>query len=172
MSKRVMACAALTMLALGAVAQTPERLARPVAPSAMGSDGRMHVSPGATMGNLLVDQYAAFGRRLSAPDVDRAAMTSALRPMMCNMNGAGGFIADRLRPMISAMSRDERAQVRARDEARLTGLAVALAASFDDAEASAVTADEALGPGVYHDAIGGFATALDACHFFGLEQRL
>lgn len=80
--------------------------------------------------------------------------------------------AHELEPVLPGLSAETRTRLKARDEASLTDLAIVLTASFDRVSADAIRTDEALGPGVYHDAIIGFSTALDVCNFFGLERRL
>jgi hypothetical protein len=50
----------------------------------------------------MIDPYAEFGRRLSSAGDQRAAVEEALRPLMCNPRGAGGFLADRVRRSIGS----------------------------------------------------------------------
>ncbi|WP_395644815.1 hypothetical protein [Terricaulis sp.] len=162
----------LVALMGAAFAQAPERLARPFPESRMGEDGRLVVASNMTLGNLAVDQFANYGRRIFAPEADREIVTRALTPMMCDTATAGGFARDQVAQLVRGMSRQERDRLKARDPASIEALAIAVAARLDGADAEAIRADEALGPGAYRDAINGFSVALDACRFFGLERRL
>src|SRR5262249_5646622 len=147
--------------------QSAERLSRPVQSSTVGSDGRVHSSSDATVGNLIVDQYSDFGHRIFASNAKPAVVADALKPLMCNPHGAGAIAAHQVADALKGMSKDERARLKSRDAAGLTELSIMLVAAFDGVSANAIRSDEALGPGIYHDAIYGFRVALDVCHFFG-----
>lgn len=175
-SKRFVAAVMSAILACafssagGAFAQSGERLARPFEASRTGPDGKLIVARNATFGSLIVDQYANFSRLVkakhpdfSAPETDFVA--KALKPLMCD--GSAGVPAAMVAREWRGLSKSERARLRARDPASLTDFSIRMIAIFDGASADAIRADEAIGPGVYHDAIDGFRIALDVCDLFG-----
>lgn len=155
-----------------AVAQTTVRLARPFEPSTAGPDGRLRVNRNATMGNMVVDQYSRFGVKISAAGSNRKYVVEALKPLMCESSGSGSMVANELADILKKTSKDERARLKARDPASLTTLSITLIAAFDGVSGDAIRADEALGPGVYHDAIDGFRVALEVCDFLGKRREL
>ncbi|WP_157138889.1 hypothetical protein [Asticcacaulis biprosthecium] len=166
--KLFLVSAALLGMALACVAgaQPAERLARPVKHSYTGEDGKFHVEKDATVGNLGVDAYANLGRRMATADLDAVAMSKALKPVLCDRAGAqavAAVVKDALKEMTTA----QRARLKAREPESLTDLAIIIAASLDQVDADAIRADEALGPGAYHDAITGFRIGLEACDFYG-----
>jgi hypothetical protein len=155
-----------------AVAQTAGRLSRPVQPSAMGPDGKLHIARDATFGNLAVDIYSDLGRQLYAAEGEPESYRQGMKKAICLMHGRDELAAARVAEALKGMSKDERARLKSRDAASLTELSIKVVAVFDGVSADAIRSDEALGPGAYHDAINGFRVTLDACHFFGLERRL
>lgn len=152
-------------------AESPERLARPHSTSTTGSGGSMVVSGDPTIGNMVVDQYAALGRKAANPDSDPkivAMMTKAL----CSGGPIDKLTAYAVGKAMNGLDRKARARLKVRDDESMTGLATRAIATLDGVDAGAILADEAIGPGAYHDAIGGMRLALDTCHFFGLEAKL
>lgn len=159
----IIAAALASGSAVNAQEQTAERLSRPVQSSAMGQDGRLQVSPSATLGNMTVDQYGHFGRRMLAPGADPEVIAQALKSIMCNPSGVQATAVVAIRDARNAMSRADRARLRDGDPDTLTQLSITALARLDGVNPDAVRADEALGPGVYHEAITGFRAALQVC---------
>ncbi len=165
--------AALAILAVALVVALPPpasahqtgRLTRP-APSALNAEGRLVVAEGATFGQLLVDRYAAFGRQTAAPGADPEAVRM-WTTLMCSGSATSAVAAYAVEKSLKGLKKDVRARLRARDPASMTDLAAAAIATLDGVSPEAILADEAIGPGVYHDAIGGMRFALEACNFFG-----
>ncbi|HWW12721.1 MAG TPA: hypothetical protein VN018_09400 [Brevundimonas sp.] len=140
-----------------------ERLSRPNSPSIMGQDGRLQVSPNATLGNLLVDQYSNFGRRLLAPGANPDAVALALQPVMCARQGVNASAAIAVRGALRDLDRTDRARLKGGDPESLTQFSITILAQWDRVNADDIRADEALGPGVYHEAIAAFRSALQLC---------
>lgn len=151
-------------------AQSSDRLRRPVEASAEGADGKLEVSEKATIGNLTVDQYIALGRRVAGPDAN-PGVVEAITGIICKKGGPLNSVsAYAVSEAMKGVRKDERALLKARDPATMTALATRAVAVLDGVSADAIRADEAIGPGAYHDAVTGMRTALVACDFFG--QRL
>ncbi len=169
--RRVLAAAVVACCALQAVAQQPERMTRPFAMQE-GADGKLSVSPDATMGNMVVDIFAGIGEKVVGFSGDRELLIKGYMAVMCNRQGAGAMASHFAGDAIKAMSKDERAKLKARDAENLRALAIVVVAGLDGVAPEAVRADEALGPGVYGPPILGMSLALDRCGFFGLERQL
>jgi hypothetical protein len=147
-------------------AQTSGRLERPVQASATGADGKLEVSPDATFGNLVVDQYQALGRKAAGPDAN-PTVASMMTDLMCSRGSIGSVSAYAVAEALEGKGKAQRARLKARDPEAMTDLAIGAIAVLDKVDADAITADEAIGPGAYHDAIRGMRFALEACKFFG-----
>lgn len=147
-----------------------QRLARPFPASRTGADGRLVVSRDATFGNLIVDQYAALGRVAVDPTV-KPEVVAIVTDMKCS-SPTGQLTAYTVGEILKGLGKGAKARLKARDPASMTGLAAATLAKLDGVSAEAILADEAIGPGAYHDAIGGMQLALVACKFFGFERKL
>ena len=154
-----------------ALAQQAERMTRPFAMHE-GADGKLSVSPDATVGNMVVDIFVGIGEKVVTFNGDRELLIKGYTSVMCNQKGAGAMAAHFAEDAIKAMSKDQRAKLKARDTESLTSLSIAVLAGLDGVAAEAIRADEALGPGIYQSAIAGMSLALDRCDFFGLEGRL
>lgn len=152
-----------------AAAQTPERLVRQA--SRMGDDGGLVVSPAATVGSLAVDQYLSLGRKFVPLNMDKKVLASALDGPICR-GGIGQATAVNLRDAIAGLGKADRALLKARNAESLSAVSISVLAALDGVDAAAIRADEAIGPGVYHDAINGLGLAMDLCGFFGLERTL
>lgn len=163
--------AAAGCLAPWALAQEAQRMARPFAMHE-DADGKVSVSPDATVGNMAVDIYARIGGKVAGYSGDRELLIKGYEAILCNRNGAGAMAAHFAEDAIKAMSKDQRAKLKALEPESLTSLSIAVLAGLDGVAAEAIRADEALGPGVYQPAIAGMSLALDQCDFFGLEARL
>ena len=156
---------ALFALPPPASARQTERLQRP-APSALNEEGKLVVAEGATFGQLLVDRYAAFGRQTTAPDAAPETV-QAWTTLMCSRSTTRDVAAYAVGKALKDLKKDVRARLKARDPASMTALAAAMIGTLDGVSAEAILADEAIGPGAYHDAIVGMRTAIEACAFFG-----
>jgi hypothetical protein len=156
---------ALVALPPPASARQPERLQRP-APSALNEEGKLVVAEGATFGQLLVDRYAAFGRQTAAPDAAPETV-QAWTTLMCSGSATRDVAAYAIGRALKGLKKDVRARLKARDPASMTFLAAATIGTLDGVSTEAILADEAIGPGAYHDAIVGMRTAIEACAFFG-----
>jgi hypothetical protein len=161
------ACLALSAAAI-AEPQQAARLTRPA--DAIGPGGKV-ANPDATIGNMTVETYADAGRRVAAADSEpkRIGTIEGLKFFICDMDGLGAITADAVKAVVKPMTKDERARLKARDAASLTSFSVAVLARLDGITADAIRADEAIGPGVYHDAIAGLTIGLDACKFYGVR---
>ena len=149
--------------AVNAQEQPAERMSRPVPSSEMGQHGRLQVSPNATLGNLVVDQYSNFGRRMLAPGASPESVALALKPIMCSRQCVNANAAIAIRDVQNTMSRAERAQLRDGDPDSLAQFSIMVLARLDRVNPEEIRADEALGPGVYHEAITAFRAALQLC---------
>lgn len=165
-SSAVILCA----LPVIAAAQVPERLTRP-RESTIGADGKLHAPADATMGNLIVDTYSSLGAVVSRPEGPPEGVASGLKSVTCQ-GATGPLVAYKVRELLKTTSKADRMRLKSRDAAGLTEFSIRLVAGLDDASVEAIRADEALGPGAYHNAIGGFRWALDVCGFFGEERKL
>jgi hypothetical protein len=154
----VLACSAI---AGAANAQQPQRLTRQESKAA--PDGALVVNRNATLGNMVVDQYSDFGRKFAAAtEAGRKGIGAGVKMVHCD-SAMGRITTDLMKPELKAMSKDQRALLKKRDPASLTALSINLLAALDKVDANAIRADEAIGPGVYHDAITGLNLALDVC---------
>jgi len=158
-------------LAPCALAQQAERMTRPFAMHE-DADGKLSVSPDASVGNMVVDIFVGIGEKVVTFNGDRELLIKGYTAVMCNQKGAGAMAGYIVEDTIKTMSKDQRAKLKARDAESLTTLSIAVLAGLDGVAAEAIRADEALGSGVYHPAIAGMSLALDRCGFFGLEGRL
>lgn len=152
-------------------AQEAQRLARPFAMQE-GADGKLTVSPDATVGNMVVDMFDGIGEKVVRFNGDRELLIKGYTAVMCNRQGAGAMAAHFAGNAIGAMNQEERAKLKSRDADSLSALSISVLAGLDGVAAEAIRADEAIGPGVYSHAIAGMSLALDRCQFFGLEGRL
>lgn len=160
------ATAVMLLQPIAAGAQPVQRLARPVEASTIGADGKLVASENATFGNLVVDQYQRLGHRLATPDTNSAA-TDVMVELMCSTGSIGKVSAYAVTEALKETSKAERVRLKARDPDAMTNLAVGAIAVLDGIEAEAIRADEAIGPGAYHDAIAGLRFGLEACRFYG-----
>ena len=141
------------------------RLSRPVSPAATGADGKLEMSGKTTFGNLVVEQHATVGRIFAANPNGNSLLTG-LKPTLCD-GATGAIAAYAAKEVLKRMTQADRARVKSKDAAALTDLAIGTAAVLDAVSPEAIRADEALGPGAYHDAISGFRIAFVACRFYG-----
>lgn len=156
-----------------ASAQTPSRLTRPNASSST-SDGKLQAPANATIGNLVVDLFEASGRAAAIElndEKERKAAAAVTEIAVCS-SVAGSVSKTLLSDATRAMTAESLAKLKAHDPASLADVSIGMLATLDGVSAEAIRADEALGPGAYHDAILGMTASLVACRFFGLEKSL
>jgi hypothetical protein len=159
--------AASCLLPPGALAQRLER------PFGMGEmvDGKLVMAADATMGNMIVDQYVRLGRDTIPLGLERKMLVATLETITCR-SATGSVTAATMPAALKALGADTRAKLKARDPASLASLSIEILARLDGVAPESVRADEAMGPGVYSDAIKGMTLALDVCGFFGHERQL
>lgn len=128
----------------------------------------------ATIGSLVVDIYARYARISVDPTLQGDTKTVLFKGMICGKSpggftGASDLTAALARELVKSMPREARARLKAADPAALTDLAVGIIARADGVTPDAIRADEALGPGVYHDPIEGLRFALVLCQLYGVR---
>lgn len=103
---------------------------------------------------------------------DKAWTLSLWRPLICDDVVMSKLTSSMVGDVLKRTKKSDRNLLKARDQESLNDFSIQLIAIFDDVDPAVIRADEALGPGVYHDAIRGLGYSLEACSFFGQERKL
>lgn len=156
----VLGLAVATCGALQASAQPVERLVRP------GPDPAEAQSDPARAGLIeaIFNTYASLGAAAASLPADR--LESFIRAGSCD--SAGAVYADEIiRLETEAQGAAARARLEARDPEIITSMSMVVLETLEDVPAGAIAADEAIGPGVYHDALRGVDLLQSVCRLLG-----
>jgi hypothetical protein len=158
---------AIAMTALGAtnlIAQDETDNARLSRPESRDADGKLYAE--STVGNLMVDTIGST-RRYFLTSKNPAVAEVLVEQLYCKSLGSGEVYAISVANRLKKKAKDEKALLRARDPAATHLFALEIIGYLDNISAQSIADDEAIGPGVYHDAIAGMEQALQVCNFYG-----
>jgi hypothetical protein len=128
------------------------------------ADGKLYAE--STVGNLIVDGVGDMRRKIQSyksPEVVKILTEH----FYCNSTGTSEVIKISVANRLKKKTKDEELLLRAGDTAAIHLLALETIGYLDNINPQAIADDEAIGPGVYHDAIAGMEQALQVCNFYG-----
>ncbi len=156
----ILACSGANSLCAQDIATKP-RLKRPAVHS---PDGKLYAD--STVGSLVVETIGDMRRSVAAIKTPQTADTLA-DYLYCKSGGTSDMASFAAKEVIKKATKADKALLRANDPDAIHALAIAAIGFLDNVPAKAITDDEAIGPGDYHDPVGGMEQALQICHFYG-----